>query len=239
MDSGVTLVTGASRGIGLAIARHLLAQGQAVVGMARSVPEGAEFPIVTADLADARATAAGLARVVTENRVLRLVNNAGIFLPAALDEATPQQLDAMMAVNLRAPMQAIQAVVPGMRAAGFGRIVTIGSRAALGKPGRMLYSASKAALVGLTRTAALELAADGITVNCIAPGLVETELFAANNPPGTEARRRFTAAIPTGRMGQPEEIAHAVAGFLDTRAGFTTGQVLNICGGLTIGTAAL
>ncbi len=238
MDKGVTLVTGASKGIGLAIARHLLAQGQAVVGMARTLPAGAEFPFVTADLADAAATAAALAQVVADHRVLRLVNNAGFFLPASLDDATPQELDAMMALNLRAPLQAMQAVVPGMRAAGFGRIVNIGSRAALGKPGRMLYGASKAALVGLTRTAALELAGDGITVNCIAPGPVETEFFAANNPPGTEQRRRFTAAIPTGRMGQPEEIAHAVAGLLDARAGYTTGQVLNICGGLTIGTAA-
>jgi len=234
---GATIVTGVSRGIGLAIARYLLSEGHEVVGMARSRPDIDGISFYEADLSDPTVTASVLAEVVSRHHVLRLVNNAGFAEITALETATPTQLDAMVAVNLRAPMQAIQAVAPGMRKAGFGRIVNIGSRTALGKPGRLIYGATKAALAGMTRTAALELAADGITVNCIAPGPVETELFAAGNPPGSQARQRFTAGIPVGRVGTPEEIAHACAYFLDARAGFTTGQVLYVCGGMTIGAA--
>lgn len=234
---GATIVTGASRGIGLAIARHLAAEGHEVIGIARSRREGRDITTYRADLADPAATEAVLAEIVARHRVLRLVNNAGFIELASLEAASPAQLDAMVAVNLRAPMQAMQAVVPGMRAAGFGRIVNIGSRAGLGKPGRLIYGATKAALASMTRAAALELAAHGITVNCIAPGPVETELFAANTPPGSEARERFTAEIPVGRVGTPEEIAHACGYFLDARAGFTTGQVLYVCGGMTVGAA--
>ena len=236
-NDGATIVTGASRGIGLAIARHLLAEGYEVIGIARGRPEADGIIAYSADLSDPEATAAVLAEIVARHCVLRLVNNAGAAETAELEKATAAQLDAMVAVNLRAPMQAIQAVVPGMRAAGFGRIVNIGSRTALGKPGRLIYGATKAAIAGMTRTAALELAADGITVNCIAPGPIETELFAAGNPPASEARRRFTTGIPVGRVGTPEEIAHACGYFLDARAGFTTGQVLYVCGGMTIGAA--
>lgn len=234
---GATIITGASRGIGLAIARHLAAEGHEVIGISRSQPPESGITTYCADLADPADTERVLAEIVGRHRVLRLVNNAGIFEPASLEAATAAQLEAMVAVNLRAPMQAMQAVVPAMRAAGFGRIVNIGSRAALGKEGRLIYGATKAALAGMTRTAALELAADGITVNCIAPGPIETELFASGNPPGSEARKRFTAGIPVGRVGAPEEIAFACACFLDARAGFITGQTLNVCGGMTIGAA--
>lgn len=238
-DLGAVLVTGASRGIGLAIARHLTAEGHAVIGLARTRPDGADFPFFCADLSDVADTQAALAEIAAAHRVLRLVNNAGAFVGGSLEDADLADLDAMVAINLRAPAQAMRVFAPGMREARFGRIVNIGSRAALGKTGRLFYGAAKAGLVGLTRTAALELASDGITVNCVAPGPVETEMFARNNPPGSEQRRRFVADIPVGRVGAPDEIAHACAYFLDARAGFTTGQVLNVCGGMTIGAAAI
>jgi NAD(P)-dependent dehydrogenase (short-subunit alcohol dehydrogenase family) len=126
-----------------------------------------------------------------------------------------------------------------MRAARFGRIVNIGSRASLGKAGRIVYGASKAAVTGITRTAALELARDGITVNCIAPGPIETDMIRMGYPEGSETRARLTGEIPVGRFGRPDEIAAAVSYFLSDAAGFTTGQVLYVCGGLTAGLAPI
>jgi NAD(P)-dependent dehydrogenase (short-subunit alcohol dehydrogenase family) len=122
-----------------------------------------------------------------------------------------------------------------MRARGFGRIVNVASRAAYGKELRSAYAASKAGLIGLTRTWALEYAAHGITVNAVAPGPIATELFRAGNPEGSERTRRIVEGVPAGRMGEPEDVAHAVMFFLDRRSSFVTGQVLPVCGGLTVG----
>ncbi len=234
---GTVLVTGASRGIGLAIAERLAADGRSVVGVARSEPKGFPGTFHEVDLLDPAAKAA-LAEIAAGHSVLHLVNNAGLIDVAAIEDVDEAQLARAMRLNVEAGLWALQAALPAMKAAGFGRIVTIGSRAALGKPGRLAYSASKAAINGLTRTAALELAAHGITVNVVAPGPIETEMFAANTPPGSPARAAFVEAVPVRRMGTPEEVAAAVAYFLSDAAGFTTGQTLYVCGGLSIAAPA-
>jgi NAD(P)-dependent dehydrogenase (short-subunit alcohol dehydrogenase family) len=142
-----------------------------------------------------------------------------------------------MSLNFRAVLQCTQAVLPGMREAKYGRIVNIGSRAALGREARIVYGGSKAAVASMTRSLALETAKDGITVNCVAPGPVETELFQKNHPVGSEARRKIAGAVPMDRIGTPKEVAAACAYFLSEDAGFTTGQVLYVCGGLSVGSA--
>jgi 3-oxoacyl-[acyl-carrier protein] reductase len=239
MSQPVTLVTGASRGIGLAIAQELTQRGHHVIGMSRSRPEGFYGTFVPVDLADPRKAAAALAEVTAKHRVLRLVNNAGMAKMGATEQASLADFDAMVALNVRAVMQCMQAVLPGMREARFGRVVNIGSRAGLGKEGRAVYGATKAAVLSMTRTAALEYAKYGITVNCIAPGPIETDMIRASYPQGSPKRAEFVRHIPAGRFGRPEEIAHACAYFLAEEAAFTTGQVLYVCGGLSVGQAPI
>ena len=238
MSEKVTLVTGTSRGIGRAIADFLGERGHRVIGLDRVAPaapfDGAFYAV---DLADADATARILGEVTAADAVDNLVNNAAIGIMDRLEDLDTADLYAQIDVNVRAAVQCAQAVLPAMRQKGRGRIVNIGSRAALGKIGRSFYGASKAALVGLTRTWALETAADGITVNCVAPGPIGTELFLEHNPPGSEARRTIEATIPVGRIGTPREVAAACAYFLSDDAGFVTGQVFHVCGGLTVGLA--
>lgn len=238
-NEGTVLVTGASRGIGRAVATRLMADGLDVVNFDIAAPEAIaqKETFVQVDLADEAALRDELARTVAARPITRLVNNAGIVRPAGIDAATSADLQAVMAVNLAAAIACVQALLPAMRAARFGRIVNISSRAALGKGERIAYAASKAAVHGFTRTLALELGADGITANAIGPGPIATELFERVNPPGAPATQRILDTIPVRRMGQPEEVAHLVASLLDARARFTTGQVVYVCGGMTVGLA--
>jgi 3-oxoacyl-[acyl-carrier protein] reductase len=239
MTRPITLVTGVSRGIGAAIAADLTRRDHHVIGLARSKPEGFQGTFVGVDLSDGPALAATLQDITNAHQVLRLVNNAGVAQVAPSDEATLEQFDTMMAVNVRAIMQTMQAVIPAMRKEGFGRIVNIGSRAAMGKDGRLIYGASKAAVLSMTRTVALEYAKTGITANCIAPGPIETAMIKLNYPEGSAPRAALVGQVPMRRMGTPDEIAHAVSYFLDAAAGFTTGQVLYVCGGLSVGTVPI
>ncbi|CAB3634923.1 SDR family NAD(P)-dependent oxidoreductase [Achromobacter dolens] len=239
MTTPIALVTGGSRGIGRAIVARLLQDGFEVVNFSRRPPEsalpGERFQSV--DLGDAAATAAAASALAAARPVLHLVNNAGMIQVADIEAVTQNELARMVAVNLTAPLLLMQALLPGMRQAGYGRVVNIGSRAGLGKPGRTVYGATKSGLVGMTRTWALELGKAGITVNTVAPGPIATELFDQSNPPGDPRTVALEAAIPVGRIGRPEDVAHAVSSFLDRRAGFMTGQVLYVCGGMSVGLA--
>ena len=129
----------------------------------------------------------------------------------------------------------MQGVLPAMRAAKYGRIVNISSRAMLGKEGRTVYGGTKAGLVGMTRTWALETATQGITVNAVGPGPIGTDFFLDSNPVDLPQTKKIMASIPVGRFGTPEEVAHAICMLLDPKAGFITGQLLYVCGGLSVG----
>lgn len=231
------LVTGASRGIGRAIAARLLADGWAVINFDNAPPDvepdlGDRW--VEVDLDSVEATKNALRDVLLDSSVSALVNNAAIGRMSALDDTSVEDFDESVAVNMRAPMLCAQAVIPGMKAQGFGRIVNIASRAHLGKALRTSYAATKGAMVSMTKVWALELAPHGISVNAIAPGPIRTALFERANPPDNPRTRQIIDAIPVRRLGEPEDVANTVSFFLDKRAGFVTGQVLYVCGGITL-----
>ncbi|MBG6082885.1 SDR family NAD(P)-dependent oxidoreductase [Rubrivivax gelatinosus] len=235
------LVTGGSHGLGRAMVDRLRADGYRVVNLdlqPAAAPHAGEV-FVQADLTDEAGLRAALAAVIErEGPITRLVNNAGIVRPASFEQTELADLQAVMALNVGGSIVCAQALLPGMKAARFGRIVHVSSRAALGKATRSAYAASKAALHGLAKTMALELGPYGVTVNAIGPGPIASPLFDRVNPPGAPATQQIVDAIPLRRMGQPAEVAHMVASLLDARAGFVTGQVLYVCGGMTVGLAA-
>lgn len=238
--SRTILITGASRGIGLAIAQRASQDGHHVIGLARSAPKEA-FPgtFRSVDLADPQATDEALKEIASTFEVDSVVNNAGLTTSSTLEETSVEELDRILAINLRAPLQCVQACLPSMIRSGRGAIVNIASRAALGMPRRTAYSAAKSGLIGYTRTWALELGRHGITVNAIAPGPVQTELYRNNNPMTPEQQSALEGRIPLRRLGQPEDIAGTIAFFLSDDSRFITGQVLYACGGLSIGAAPI
>ena len=230
------VVTGASSGIGEAIARALLERGLTVVTVQRTAPPYSHprLHFRSVDLGDLEATRSLAAALGAEFPVRYLVNNAGVNRPASLEDASIDDLRHVSSVTLGAAMLLMQAFVPGMRAARFGRIVSISSRAILGKSQRVVYSSAKAGLIGMTRSVAIEVGGDGITVNAVVPGPVETALFTHGHPPGSAKRKTVIDSVLVKRIGTPRDIARAVLFLLDRESGFITGQALFVCGGTSV-----
>lgn len=237
--SDYAIVTGGAGSIGAAIAERLTADGFKVVTVDRETPSHAfHTDHLQLDLGDVAATQQAIAAFCADRRITRLVNAAGIVMPASLENTDTASFDLVLNINARAAMLMVQGALPSMRRAGIGRIVNIASRAALGKELRTAYAASKAALIGMTRTWALELAGAGITVNAISPGPIRTKLFEAANPPDSPRTRAIIAGVPVGYLGEPKDVAAAVGFFCSDDARFITGQTLYVCGGITVGLAS-
>lgn len=229
------VVTGASKGIGHAAAEALVVAGWHVIGIARAAPGAFPGEFIAADLSDQAATQALAEQLAARGDVLGIVNNAGAARSEAFGRVDPAAFLDLMAFNLRPALQLTQALMPGMKAARFGRIVNVTSLVTLGLPLRTSYAASKAALESLTKTIAIEQAANGITANAVAPGPTETELFRSNNPAGSDGEARYLAQAPMQRLGAPAEIAAVIAFLASDAASFVTGQTIFVDGGASLG----
>jgi NAD(P)-dependent dehydrogenase (short-subunit alcohol dehydrogenase family) len=232
------VVTGGSAGIGRAIVQRLLERGEEVISLDLQ-PTDLEVRHVKVDLTDANATRQAAEELARSHKVTTVIHNAGIIRPALLPDVKLADLNALVNLHLAAAITLTQAALPAMKEAGFGRVVLVSSRAVLGLPTRTSYSATKAGMLGMARTWALELAPMGITVNVVAPGPIETDNFYGVIPKGSPQVERVAQAIPIKRLGQPDDVARAVLFFADRDAGFVTGQVLYVCGGTSVGTLTL
>lgn len=239
------LVTGASRGIGRAVAAALAREGwpvcvnylerrDAAEALVRDLrAQGRAAVALQADVAD-RAAVEAMVRAASEELgpVELLVNNAGISRQGLFQDLDDETWERLLAVNLTGPRNAVRAVLPHMLGEKRGCIVSISSIWGLrGGSCETAYAVTKAGVIGLTRSLALELAPSGIRVNCVAPGCVETDMVRAL---GEETRTMLAEETPLGRLGKPEEIAEAVAFLASEKAAFITGQVLTADGGFTV-----
>lgn len=237
----VALVTGASRGIGAAIALELAQRGMCVVGTA-TTDEGASkithtlaaFPGchgVTLDVNDPLAVDAVMDRILTTNGGLQvLVNNAGITRDTLAMRMKDDDWDAVVDTNLKAVFRLSRAVMKPMMKQRYGRIINITSVVgAMGNAGQANYAAAKAGVAGMSRVLARELGSRGITVNCVAPGFIDTDMTAGLSG---DQQQSLLSQIPLGRLGRPQDVAHAVAFLASQQAGYITGQEIHVNGGM-------
>jgi 3-oxoacyl-[acyl-carrier protein] reductase len=216
----IALVTGASRGIGLAIAELLETHGASVLTPGR----------MQMDLADNESIDRYCAELTSPVDIL--VNNAGINPLASAQEFTDADLEMTLQINLAAPMRLIRKLSPGMAGRGYGRIVNISSIwSGVAKKRRFVYTTTKAGINGMTRAVAVELAGSGVLVNAVAPGFVNTELTRMNN--SDDDLREIAGTIPAGRLAEPREIAELVAFLCSEKNSYLTGQTIFVDGGFT------
>jgi 3-oxoacyl-[acyl-carrier protein] reductase len=242
LQGKVALVTGASQGIGEAIAKRLAAQGATVVCAARTLRKlqevadaiteaGGKSDVVVADLSDTASVKAAVATTVERHGAIHiLVNNAGITRDKLLIQMKEEDWDAVIDTNLKGAWAAIQAATKPMMKQRWGRIINIASVVGqMGNPGQANYVAAKAGLIGLTKSVARELASRNVTANAVTPGYIETAMTAGLPD---DVKAEFTKQIPLGRMGTPDDISSAVAFLASEEAGYITGQVLSVNGGM-------
>jgi len=241
-EANVAIVTGGSAGIGKDLCHTLIDEGYRVVNLSRRRPDWthARLSTIEVDLADAAATADAARAAAGIAPVTHVIHNAGVVRAKLVEQVAVDDVATLAQLHLASALQLVQAALPAMKAQRFGRIILVSSRAALGLATRTAYSATKAGMLGMARTWALELGPYGITSNVVAPGPIEsTEMFHEVLPVGDPRIAGLAGSIPVKRLGTPEDVSNAVMFFASRQSGFVTGQVLYVCGGASIGTVVL
>ncbi len=235
------VVTGGSVGIGAEITRQMLDAGYRVISMARRDPDFTHERLssVKVDLLDSEAVEQAGAELAEQHQVTHFIHNAGVIWPNLLPDVKLEELQGLTQIHLGAAISLAQAFLPNMEQNQFGRIVLMSSRGALGLQTRTAYSATKAGMVGMARTWALELAPKGITVNVISPGPIQTDMFYDVVEAGSEREKNIAKGIPVQRLGRADDVARAVMFFSDPANGFVTGQNLYVCGGASVGSIVI
>jgi len=247
MSERIAIVTGAARGIGATTARRLASDGMAVAvldldeescaGTVKEIEDaGGRALAVGADVSKADQVQAAVDRVVAElGEPTVLVNNAGVIRDNLLFKMTDEDWDMVLGVHLRGAFLMTRAVQKYMTGQKWGRIVNLSSSSALGNRGQVNYSAAKAGMQGFTKTLAIELGKFGVTANAVAPGFIATDMTAATaarvHVPFDDFQKAAAERIPVGRVGQPDDVAHAISFLVSEGAGFVSGQVIYVAGG--------
>jgi NAD(P)-dependent dehydrogenase (short-subunit alcohol dehydrogenase family) len=232
------ILTGGSSGIGAATCRALLEAGYEVINVSRRAAAFEHPRLISSavDLTDPQATREALFALAAERPATTIVHCAGVIREAPVEDATLADLDALAHLHLGAALSLLQANLPAMKAERYGRVVLMSTRAIVGLVKRTVYASTKAGMVGMARTWALELAPHGITVNVVAPGpIADTGMFNEVVPPGSEKLARTERSVPVGRVGRPDDVSRAVLFFVSPEASFVTGQTLFVCGGASVG----
>ncbi len=241
MSEPVALLTGGSSGIGAATCQLLLDRGYQVISLDRAPGQisSAKLHQLQVDLTDSDATRAVALDVARRFPVTTIIHNAGAVRQQPLERVTDTDLQALTQLHVAAAIALVQANLATMKSQRFGRIVLVSTRAVLGLALRTAYSATKAAMLGLARTWALELGPHGITSNVVAPGPIEgTAVFHDIIPKDSPKIPAIVQSIPVQRLGKPDDVARAVMFFAAPEAGFITGQTLYVCGGTSVGSIA-
>lgn len=236
VEQKTAVVTGASAGIGEAVVRQFLDRGYRVISLARRACDIKSSDVISieVDLTDRQAVQ-DVCGELQPYEPTTIVQNAGVVRSALLEDVDLATLDELTEMYLSSTILLTQACLPAMKAARYGRVVLVSSRAAVGLATRTAYSATKSGQFGLTRTWALELGQYGITVNLIAPGPIATKMFTDVVPQASEKEQKLIDSLPLRRIGTPDDVARAVMYFAHEDNNFVTGQTLFVCGGASVG----
>ena len=241
MSRYTAVITGGNKGIGADLAARLLEKDYRVISVARHAPQVSHPNLlsVEADLLDGDAVAKAATGIASSHNVTHLIHNAGVIWPNLIEDAKPDDITGLAQLHLGSALTLLQAFLPAMKERRFGRVMFNSSRAALGAVTRTAYGASKAGMIGMARTWALELAPHGITVNVVAPGPILTDNFWGIVEKDSEQQQGLAKRIPVGRLGEVGDVTRAFLFFCDPQNGFVTGQTLYVCGGASIGSVPI